>query len=116
MFVVSQNRREVVNADTVRKFYVYRNIVVAHFNPGQETDLGKYVSYKRAEEVFDQMLKECFHPSMVIFQNVDMPSNLLERIERENKKVIENALFMIAPEQPVKFEKFDLNCWYMPEE
>ena len=116
MFVVSQNRKEVVNADNVRLFYVYRNIVVAQFRPGQETDLGKYVSDKRAEEVFEQMLKECFPPSTVIFQNVDMPSDFLERIERENKKVIENAVFLEAPEQPVKFEKFDLNCWYMPEE
>lgn len=96
MFIVSQNRREIVNVDTVRRFYVYRNTIVAQYRPGEEADLGKYDTYTRANEVFAQMLREVFPPPV---HNT--------RRERDGV-IIEDGWYEI----PVETGK----CWYIPEE
>ena len=107
MWVVSQARDCVANTDMFSTIYVTENRIVG-ISYGETYVLSRYKTYNRAREVFDDMLKRCFVPPMMVLENMDVPDSM--------KRLLNDEAVIANTGGEPRVTKFECACYYMPKE
>lgn len=110
MIIVNQDCRSILNADNVVRIYVEDNRILSKLFDCTVTCLANYGKQKRAEEVFEKMLSECFMSDAALFINVQ-PT-------KEVEEILKNRGFGIMAQTPDDKPSVNVlsGVYYMPEE
>lgn len=63
MFIVSQDRRIIVNADNITNIYISGDRILAHMIDSEEILLGSYENGRKTKEVIEEMLNAILAPN-----------------------------------------------------
>lgn len=110
MFIVSQDRGMVVNADNVTNIFMSGSRLVARMVDSEEAILGDYKD--RVGNVFEEMLKNVFPPSTLIFKNC-MPDkeNMPDFLDKRDL----GAIFVSDHTDNADVKMYGCGVYYMPE-
>lgn len=113
MFIVNQDRNEIINADNVVRIFVENEVrIVAETSGGDSIILGMYVKReKKAQEVFEEILKTMFIPNVVAINTV-VTDDYAERF----RGMIGNKPWGIAIGPGEDIRPYARDVYYMPEE
>jgi len=112
MFIVSNDRGTVVNADNVTNiFTVNGNRIVARMVDSEEVIIGEYK--EKAEIVFKEMLKNVFPPDPIIFKNCTQDK---ERLSEFADKMDLETIIISDDANRSEVKRYDCGVYYMPEE
>lgn len=106
MFIVGQSRKITVNVDNAATLDLDGKRIIASTNVG-DVNLGVYSSDARAEEVYEDMLRNIFPPSVIVAKDVD--------ISREVAKEVAKGTTLMCSE-PAEVKVYECGAYYMPKE
>lgn len=112
MFIVNQDRNELVNADNVVRIFVENEVRIMAETPGGDSIvLGMYANRKgKANEVFGEFLNTIFVPNLIAV-NTMVPDDYAEKF-----KNLGNQPWGIAIGSGEDIKPFTREVYYMPEE
>lgn len=110
MFIVKQSRRGVVNANLAVKIELETSCIQAIFNNETKITLGSYKTEERANEVFQEMLKELFPQQTLVFQNMEVSEESLKEIQKQGLCAI-----VANTDDTPKLDIVEPRVYYMPE-
>ena len=72
MFIVNQDRNEIINADNVVRIFVENEVrIMAETSGGDNIMLGMYVKHEgKAQGVFEEIIKTMFVPNLVAVNTI----------------------------------------------
>lgn len=115
MFIVSKDREIVVNVDNVTNIFMQNeNRIIARTVDSEEVLLGLYVG-GGAKGIFEDMLKNVFPPTTLIFKNC------MADFEHEQWKNLKDradlgAILVSDSTGNAEVKMYDCGVYYMPEE
>lgn len=111
MYIISQNRGMVVNADNITNIYIGGGQITARMVDSEEVILGKYK--ERVGSVFEEMLKNMFPPDTLIFKNcIPDKESMQDFLTKKNL----GAVFVNDHTDNVEAKMYGCGVYYMPEE
>lgn len=108
MFIVTQDKEVVVNANNLTNIYISNGNIMARMVDSEVVVLGAYVG--RAKEILAKMLDDIFIPNMVV-TNKTIPDDFAEQF-----KGLENKPWGIAVSDGANAVPYSREVYYMPEE
>lgn len=112
MFIVNQDRNEIVNADNVVRIFVENEVrIVAETSGGDDIVLGMYVKREnKAQGVFEEILRTMFIPNLVAVNTI-VTDDFAEKFRN-----LGNMPWGIAVGPGEDIKPFNREVYYMPEE
>lgn len=104
MFIVDQERKQIINIDNVLNIGIDDDTIFVYTHV-KCMILGIYPP-NRAQEVFNEMLKVAFPPNTYILENVNM---------NDTKLCFDNLPLNIVTQGDAKITRYDIGVYYMPE-
>lgn len=111
MFIVDCDRENVVNVDNVMNVRIDGKKIIA-VTKTDDITIGAYTTDKRAKEVFIEMLRDVFPPSLLIVKNCDVDPEMQKFISGRNM----TGVYVSDGTNKADVQMFNCGVYYMPEE
>lgn len=113
MFIVNQDRDEIVNTDNIVRIFVENDVrVIAETSNGTEVLFGMYLKREnKADEVFKDMLSYMFIPNLIAIN-----TNVSDDFAENFKKFSTLPWGVALKGENVDIKTVERAVYYMPEE
>lgn len=113
MFIVNQDRDEIVNTDNIVRIFVENDVrVIAETSNGTEVLLGMYLKREnKANEVFKEMLDNMFIPNLIAIN-----ADILDDFHKGFKEWPIMPWGVALKGENVDIKTVERAAYYMPEE
>lgn len=108
MFIVTQKKNAVINVDSLISIEINENIITATLSKDDYV-IGKYETTQRAEEVFQDLLKNIVEPTIM------MTGCISDSCIKQITGMLKTDKVIIVEDKEAKIEFVNSGFYYMPE-